>query len=163
MDKLNLNKILNREEQKQKIINFLHNFDKNKNNLAISRGIYVHGNSGIGKTHFIKEILNEINYDIVYFDGGDVRNKSVIETITKCNTSDVNVINMFYDVRKPIAKTKKPVKTSVPKKPLKPKSGNVKVAPEATPMPVDDNIGNRIEPVKKKPVRRAKNDHRSQY
>ena len=44
---------------------------------------------------------------------------------------------------------------------LKPKSGNVKVAPEATPKPVDDNIGNRIEPVKKKPVRRAKNDPRS--
>lgn len=64
-------------------------------------------------------------------------------------------------VRKPIAKTKKPVKPSVSKKPLKPKSGNVKVAPEATPKPIDDNIGNRIEPVKKKQVRRAKNDPRS--
>ena len=64
-------------------------------------------------------------------------------------------------VRKPTAKTRKPVKTSASKKPLKPKSGNVKVAPEATPKPVDDNIGNRREPVKKKQVRRAKNDPRS--
>ncbi|MAK16746.1 MAG: ribonuclease E/G family protein [Gammaproteobacteria bacterium] len=64
-------------------------------------------------------------------------------------------------VIKPTAKTRKPVKTSAPKKPLKPKSGNVKVAPEATPKPVDDNIGNRKEPVKKKQVRRAKNDPRS--
>ena len=75
----------------------------------------------------------------------------------KFNSNDKNQKN----VRKPIAKTKKPIKTSVPKKPLKPKSGNVKVTPEATAKPVDDNIGNRIEPVKKKPVRRAKNDPRS--
>ena len=75
----------------------------------------------------------------------------------KFNSNDKNQKN----VRKPIAKAKKPVRTSAPKKPLKPKSGNVKVAPEATPKPVDDNIGNRIEPVKKKPVRRAKNDPRS--
>lgn len=64
-------------------------------------------------------------------------------------------------VRKPLANTKKPVKPSASKKPLKPKSGNVKVAPEATPKPVDDNIGNRKVPVKKKQVRRAKNDPRS--
>ena len=73
------------------------------------------------------------------------------------NSNDKNQKN----VRKPIAKANKPVKTSAPKKPLKPKSGNVKVAPEATPKPVDDNIGNRLEPAKKKPVRRAKNDPRS--
>ena len=75
----------------------------------------------------------------------------------KFNSNDKNQKN----VRKPIARANKPVKTSAPKKPLKPKSGNVKVAPEATPKPIDDNIGNRLEPAKKKPVRRAKNDPRS--
>lgn len=103
MDKLNINKILNREHLKKEIIEFLNNFNKNKDILTILRGIYISGNSGVGKTYFIKEILNELNYDIVYFDGGDVRNKNVIETITKCNTSEANVINMFYNIKKPIA------------------------------------------------------------
>ena len=86
------------------------------------------------------------------------RNKN---TSFKGNKKFNSVEKTQKQVRKPIAKTKKPIKTSASKKPLKPKSGNVKVAPEATPKPIDDNIGNRIEPVKKKQVRRAKNDPRS--
>ena len=86
------------------------------------------------------------------------RNKN---TSFKGNKKFNSVEKTQKQVRKPIAKTKKPVKSSVSKKPLKPKSGNVKLAPEATPKPIDDNIGNRIEPVKKKQVRRAKNDPRS--
>lgn len=65
------------------------------------------------------------------------------------------------NVKKTPTQTKKTVKDSAFKKPTKPKSGNVKLAPEPTPKPVDDNIGNRIEPVKKKTVRRAKNDPRA--
>ena len=60
-----------------------------------------------------------------------------------------------------IIETKNKVKETALRKPTKPKSGNVKLAPEPTPKPVDDNIGNRIEPVKKKTVRRAKNDPRA--
>ena len=65
------------------------------------------------------------------------------------------------NVKKTPSQTKKTVKDSTFKKPIKPKSGNVKLTPEPTPKPVDDNIGNRIEPVKKKTVRRAKNDPRA--
>ena len=57
----------------------------------------------------------------------------------------------------------KPKPKPKPKPAPKPKkvTGNVKQAEVAKPV-VDDNIGNRIEPVqKKKPVRRAKNDPRS--
>ena len=59
------------------------------------------------------------------------------------------------------ASPKKPVRKPVAKKPSKPRSGNVKPAPTPAPKPIDDNIGNRIEPVKKKTVRRAKNDPRA--
>ena len=59
------------------------------------------------------------------------------------------------------ASPKKPVRKPVAKKPSKPRSGNVKPAPTPAPKPIDDNIGNRIEPAKKKTVRRAKNDPRA--
>ena len=65
------------------------------------------------------------------------------------------------NAKKPLAKTKKPIKPSETKSSNKLKSGNLKASPESTPKPIDDNIGNRIEPVKKKQVRRAKNDPRS--
>ena len=64
-------------------------------------------------------------------------------------------------VKRTPSQTKNKVKETALRKPSKPKSGNVKLAPEPTPKPVDDNIGNRIEPVKKKTVRRAKNDPRA--
>lgn len=57
--------------------------------------------------------------------------------------------------------SKKPVRKQVVKKSTKPRSGNVKPVPTPAPKPIDDNIGNRIEPTKKKTVRRAKNDPRA--
>ena len=58
-------------------------------------------------------------------------------------------------------RSKKPVRKQIVKKPTKPRSGNVKPAPTPAPKAIDDNIGNRIEPTKKKTVRRAKNDPRA--
>ena len=57
--------------------------------------------------------------------------------------------------------SKKPVRKQIVKKPTKPRSGNVKPAPTPAPKAIDHNIGNRIEPTKKKTVRRAKNDPRA--
>lgn len=57
--------------------------------------------------------------------------------------------------------SKKPIRKKVTTKPTKPRSGNVKPVPTPAPKQVDDNIGNRIEPTKKKTVRRAKNDPRA--
>ena len=65
------------------------------------------------------------------------------------------------NTRKPETEAKKPVRKPAPKKPIKPTSGNVKPVPTPAPSPVDDNIGNRIEPKKKKTIRRAKNDPRA--
>ena len=41
MDKLDINKILNREHLKEEIVQFLDTFEKNKNNLTIIRGVYI--------------------------------------------------------------------------------------------------------------------------
>ena len=103
MDTINVNQILNRCAIKTKITEILEYFEANKKNLLTKRGIYIYGNPGSGKSHFIKEILNELNYDMIIYDAGDIRNKSIIDTITKHNMSDQNILSMFYGKTKKIA------------------------------------------------------------
>ena len=44
----------------------------------------------------IKVCLKELNYDVIKYDAGDIRNTSVIEDITRHNMSDKNIMSMFY-------------------------------------------------------------------
>lgn len=103
MEKIEMNKILDREKQEFEIKTILKNFEKEKNNPLSKKGIYVYGESGIGKTTFVTKILKDLDYDIVYYDAGDIRNKTVIEAITKDNVSDKNVLSMFTKKTKKIA------------------------------------------------------------
>jgi DNA polymerase III delta prime subunit len=95
MDNINLNQILNRENISIEIKRLLIQFEYTKYDKSIKNGIYIYGNPGCGKTHFITNLLNELNYDIIKFDAGDIRNTSVIEDITKHNMSSTNVLSMF--------------------------------------------------------------------
>jgi dephospho-CoA kinase len=103
MEDLNFNKILNREEKASNIKEILTNFELNKNNLLFKKGIYVYGDPGSGKTTFVTNILKEMNYDIIKYDAGDIRNKSIIDTITKHNMSDKNIMSLFNNKIKRIA------------------------------------------------------------
>jgi len=103
MEELNLNKILNREQQEKDIKNILKEFENNKNNLTFKKGIYVYGDPGTGKTTFVTNILKDLNYDIIKYDAGDIRNTSVIEDITKHNMSDKNIMSLFNKKIKKIA------------------------------------------------------------
>ena len=103
MEKLNINNFLNRNEEENKMKNILKEFELNKNDLLTKRGIYIHGDQGSGKTTFVINILKELDYDIIKYDAGDIRNKSIIDTITKHNMADRNVISMFYKKMKRIA------------------------------------------------------------
>jgi len=100
---MSYNIILERQETEKKIKEFLHNFHENSDNLMFKKGIYLYVSSGSGKTHFINNILKEMNYDIIKYDAGDVRNKSLIETITSNNISNRNVLNMMKREEKKIA------------------------------------------------------------
>ena len=81
----------------------MNDYETNKNNLSYEKGIYVYGSSGIGKTQFVLKYLKEMNYDVVYYDAGEVRNKSIIETITDKNISNYSVMSLFKREKKRIA------------------------------------------------------------
>ena len=95
MEELNINNILNREDKSDNIKEILKAFDKNRDNLLFKKGIYVYGEPGTGKTTFVTNILKELDYDIIKYDAGDIRNTSVIEDITKHNMSDRNIMSLF--------------------------------------------------------------------
>ena len=86
-----------------KLIKTLNYFEQNKNNLNTTRGIYIYGSPGTGKSCFVKQILTKLNYDIILYDAGDIRNKNIIENITRENMSDTNIISMFQKKKKKIA------------------------------------------------------------
>jgi SpoVK/Ycf46/Vps4 family AAA+-type ATPase len=103
METLNINNLLNREEESNKIKEILKGFELNKHNLATKKGIYVYGEPGSGKSSFINNILKELDYDVINYDAGDIRNKSIIDTITKHNMSDKNIMSLFHKKIKRIA------------------------------------------------------------
>uniref|UniRef100_A0A6C0AQV8 AAA+ ATPase domain-containing protein n=1 Tax=viral metagenome TaxID=1070528 RepID=A0A6C0AQV8_9ZZZZ len=103
MEELNINTILAREDIANNIKNILKEFELNKHNILFKKGIYIYGDPGSGKTTFISNILKELNYDIIKYDAGDIRNTSVIEDITKHNMSDKNIMSLFNKKVKKLA------------------------------------------------------------
>ena len=103
MDQLNLNLLLDREENEKKLIECLNYFEENKKNVLTKRGMYIYGAPGTGKTVFVERILKKLNYDIIKYDAGDVRNKTIVDQITKHNMSDKNVLSLMQKKTKKIA------------------------------------------------------------
>jgi replication factor C subunit 1 len=103
MENININKLLKREDKVKFVKDILVNFELNKNNLLFKKGIYIYGEPGTGKTKFITNILKELNYDVIKYDAGDIRNKAVIDEITKHNMSDKNIMSIFNNKIKKIA------------------------------------------------------------
>jgi len=99
----NINSILDRDDISKQIKKILNEFDKNCKNVDYNKGIYIYGAPGSGKTSFVTNLLNELNYDIVKYDAGDVRNTSLIDTITSNNISSRNVLHMLNGKVKKIA------------------------------------------------------------
>jgi DNA polymerase III delta prime subunit len=100
---MNINQVLGREHISIEIKKILNNFDENCKKIDFKKGIYIYGSPGCGKTQFIMDLLKEMNYDIIKYDAGDVRNKSLIDTITNNNISNRNVLHMMTKKVKKIA------------------------------------------------------------
>ena len=103
MQCINYNAILTREPVSSSIKHILTHFEQNKHNFSLKRGIYIYGAPGSGKTEFVITLLKELNYDIIKYDAGDIRNKNIIDTITKNNMSDKSVVSLLQKKSKPIA------------------------------------------------------------
>lgn len=95
MEHIDFNKILEREHIAIKIKNALLDFQKNKFDLQQKRGLYIYGGPGCGKTEFVISLLNEMNYDIIKYDAGDIRNKSIIDDITMHTMADKSILSIF--------------------------------------------------------------------
>jgi len=102
MEHIDINNILNRDKLINDIKNKLLEFENNKSLLTIKRGFYIYGNPGSGKTKLITTLLKELDYDILNYNASDVRNKSIIESITKHNMSENNVMTLFKKKSKKI-------------------------------------------------------------
>jgi len=95
MEKLDLTKVLKREQIVEALVNKLQMFFMTRDNLSTKRGFYVYGAPGTGKTQLVMRSLMSAGFDAVRYDAGDIRNKNVIESITKNQMADVNIMSLW--------------------------------------------------------------------
>jgi replication factor C subunit 1 len=94
---------LDRNQITQDITNILTNYEENCKDIHFKKGIYLYGSPGSGKTHFMTTLLKSLNFDVIKYDAGDVRNKALIDTITSNNMSSQNVLQLMARKPKKIA------------------------------------------------------------
>lgn len=103
-----LNKYLNRTSIRNKIHDILQNFETSSTEekgkkCTHKNGIYIYGNPGCGKTKFVMEILNSLDYDTIVYDAGCVRNKALFTNIDNNHMSKYNVLDLLNRKKKKIA------------------------------------------------------------
>ena len=96
-----MNQVLGRLDHERVMIDFLTQF--NKYDEKSKKCIYIYGPSGCGKTTFAKNILKQMNYDIITYDAGDARNKNIVDSINVSNMSDKNIMSIFSKKKSNIA------------------------------------------------------------
>ena len=97
---MDFNIIFNRTIQENQIIQLLNNFQHTP--LNIKRNIYIQGPHGIGKSTFIIKLLQKLQYDIIRYDSGDIRNTQLIDSLSTSNTFSNNVLNKFKKTTTPV-------------------------------------------------------------
>ena len=71
-----VNTYLGRTHIANELKTLLLNFDNSLNEISYKRGFYIYGSPGSGKTKFVIDVINELGYDVIKYDAGDVRNKN---------------------------------------------------------------------------------------
>lgn len=99
---MDYNDVLSRKNIETEITHLLQNYDELCKDIQFKKGIYLYGAPGSGKTYFVEKLLQTLNYDVIKYDAGDVRNKSLIDTITSNNVSNMNVLDMMKGKKRKI-------------------------------------------------------------
>jgi DNA polymerase III delta prime subunit len=94
-ENIHINDVLERTHIESQIVDLLQNFSQKCADIQFKKGIYIYGAPGCGKTQFVVNLLNKMDYDIIQYDAGDVRNKTMIDSITSNNISSCNVLNLL--------------------------------------------------------------------
>ena len=102
MESLQLNSIFEREYIENEITDILRDFDKIPQ-TNMKKGIYIYGTPGSGKTYFVTTLLKKLGYDVITYDAGDVRNKSLFQNIDSNHISNHNVLDLMCRRKKKIA------------------------------------------------------------
>jgi len=100
MNQINYNELFNRENKKNEILNFLSDFSINMSDQ--SKGLYLIGPPGSGKTSFINDTICSDTYDIVKYDANDCRTKAFIPEILGNKSANLNVLHLFNKKKKKI-------------------------------------------------------------
>ena len=103
MDHTYLNETFKRTQIETQIKLILRNFEENQHNPNLKRGIYIYGTPGCGKTCFVNNLLKSLDYDVISYNAGEVRNKSLFQTIDSNHTSNRNVLELMKRKIKRIA------------------------------------------------------------
>ena len=91
-----INEILGRTEIAVHIAQLVNECSKNIDDITVKRGIYIYGDPSIGKTEFVRGILNSINVDTIYLTSSDIRNKSVIiQLLSKHKSSSNHIMHLI--------------------------------------------------------------------
>lgn len=80
------------EQQFEAVLTEIH---LNRNDITKKKGIFIYGEHGSGKTHFVRQMLRRLNYDMIYYDSGDVRNKTLSTLIKQHNTNGEGILSAF--------------------------------------------------------------------
>jgi len=102
MADLPLNELFERKYIIQQITQILKEFETTSQ-TNMKKGIYIHGSPGSGKTHFVSKLLKSLDYDVIMYDAGDVRNKSLFQNIDSNHISNYNVLDLMRQKKRKIA------------------------------------------------------------
>lgn len=98
-----MDSLLQRDVIKIEITRILKHFEEQWQTNSTKKGIYIHGYPGSGKTHFTSALLKKLNYDVIVYNAGDVRNKALFQTIDSNHVSNCNVLDLMRSNVKKIA------------------------------------------------------------
>ena len=102
MEGLDINNIFGREQLENELGQEIARIRENPTDLRLSKGVFVTGPAGCGKTTFVLNALERLGYDAMVIDAGDVRNKECMEGLASGNIAERSVLSMFHGPGRPV-------------------------------------------------------------